>query len=108
MLTMPGFSAQISLYRSKRYYRSSGPLGGFIEERAFGAGSLEALSGGSINSQKAIGRTTAGGRPSNANAPYGAAPRFARAPDSRNPRAQTNRTGAIIPSSEPGHQSFPA
>jgi hypothetical protein len=108
MMTMPGFSAQTSLYRSRLYYCTSGPLGGSVEEHVSFARSLEALaSGGSINSQIAVDRTTAGGRRSKAHAPYGV-PLLARAHGDWNPRARPSRSGSIIPSSEPGHQSFPA
>ena len=108
MISMPGFSAQTSLYRSTVYYCTLGPLSGSIEERVFSTHSLEAiLSAGSLNSKKAVERSAAAGHPPKVNAPGGAS-LIATAQEGWNPRTKTSRVGSVIPSSEPGHQSFPA
>jgi hypothetical protein len=108
MISMPGFSAHTSLYRSKRYYRTSGPFSGSIEEAVFFARSLEAYAfGGSINSQRVRNGTAAGACRPNADAAYGIR-LIAKAQEDSNLRVKTSRGGSVIPMSEPGHRSFPA
>ncbi len=107
MISMPGFGAQISLYRSKGNYRSSGALGATIEGNALLASSLEALvSGGSISWHDALGRTAAGGCRPKANA-ANEMPAIGRAQHAWSSGGMTDHRGLVVPSSEPGHQSFP-